>query len=243
MRSVSRDRDLRPRLRVLEHDAHPLAERALAAPGVEAEHRDVAGVARAVALEDLDGRRLARAVRAEQAEDLALLDREGDPADGLLVAVGLAQPADVDRGGHQSSTATTPAGGNAGSGPPLSAATFGRSRAGGRRRRRVSPRPEAASRTASGSAPGASRSSASALDPDGLRDLLCGLSRAHEWARENGVRADPVVREPLAELAGLLTSLLGQRANLVGLTAGGLGVTHDEEPHPGSIGRAVGTSL
>ena len=70
------------------------------------------------------------------------------------------------------------------------------------------------------------------LHPDGVADLLCGLSRAHEWARENRVRADPVGREPLAEVARLLTSLPGQRADLVGLTAGGLGVTDDEEPHP-----------
>ena len=42
-------------------------------PRVDAEHLDIATVARPVALEDLDGRRLARAVRAEEPEDLARL--------------------------------------------------------------------------------------------------------------------------------------------------------------------------
>ena len=57
--------------RLLEHDADPLAERALGRARVEAEHADLARVALPVALEDLDRRRLAGAVRAEQAEDLA----------------------------------------------------------------------------------------------------------------------------------------------------------------------------
>src|SRR5581483_9569491 len=52
----------------------------------------------AVALEDLDRRRLARAVRAEEPEDLARLDREVDPAHRLEVPVRLAQAADLDRG-------------------------------------------------------------------------------------------------------------------------------------------------
>ena len=61
-----------------------------------AEHRHLAGVARAVALEDLDGRRLAGAVRAEQAEHLAACDREVDPAKGLVLAVALAQAGNRD---------------------------------------------------------------------------------------------------------------------------------------------------
>ena len=159
------DRHLRPRLRVLEDDAHPLPERSLPATGVEAEHRDLSRVASAVALEDLDGRRLAGAVRAEQAEDLALLDRERDPANGLVVAVRLAQAPDVDCRRHQTSTATTAPGGNAGSGPPLSAATVRPQSGWWPTTTTVSPRPEAAALTSSGSAPGASRSSASTSTP------------------------------------------------------------------------------
>ena len=108
---------------MLEDDAHSLTEHSLAPPGIEAEHRDLAGVPRAVALEDLDRGRLAGAVRAEQAEDLALLDPEGDPPHRIVVTVGLAQSADVHGRRHQISTATTAPGGKAGSGPPLSAAT------------------------------------------------------------------------------------------------------------------------
>ena len=56
---------------------------AVALGGVVAEHAHVAGGAVAVALEDLDGGRLAGPVRAEQAEDLAALDLERQPAHGL----------------------------------------------------------------------------------------------------------------------------------------------------------------
>jgi hypothetical protein len=41
------------------------------AAGIEAEHRDLAGITRAVALEDLDRRRLAGAIGSEDGEDLA----------------------------------------------------------------------------------------------------------------------------------------------------------------------------
>ena len=66
--------------------------------GVEAEHRDLAGGPLAVPLEDLDGRGLAGAVRPEEREDLAVLDRQVDALDGLELAVRLAQPFDDDRG-------------------------------------------------------------------------------------------------------------------------------------------------
>ena len=52
----------------------------------------------AVALQDLDGGRLARAVRAEQGEYLALFDFEADALDGLELAIRLAQLIDDDRG-------------------------------------------------------------------------------------------------------------------------------------------------
>ena len=50
---------------------------------IEAEDRDRARGALAVALEDLDGRGLARAVRAQEREDLALVDGQVDALDGL----------------------------------------------------------------------------------------------------------------------------------------------------------------
>ena len=92
-----RDRERWAELRLLQHDADALAERGDGTRRVEAEDVHLAAVARAVALEDLDRRRLAGAVRAEQAEDLALPDLEADAAQGLLLAVRLAQVADGDR--------------------------------------------------------------------------------------------------------------------------------------------------
>src|SRR5581483_1635411 len=55
---------------------------------------------------DLDERRLARAVRAEQADELALLDGEVDAAEGLDPAVALDEPLDGERGRHGSSVET-----------------------------------------------------------------------------------------------------------------------------------------
>ena len=65
--------------------------------------RDVAAAAAAVALEDLDRRRLARAVGPEQPEDLAAAHLEVDAAHGLVLAVGLvevAAPRSRSRGHH-----------------------------------------------------------------------------------------------------------------------------------------------
>ena len=60
----------------LQHDPDPRAQRAGALAGVVAEHATPSPrVARAVALEDLDGRRLAGAVGPEQAEHLARATR------------------------------------------------------------------------------------------------------------------------------------------------------------------------
>ena len=61
------------------------------------EHLDLAGVRREQALEDLDGRRLAGAVRAEQPEALAGTDLEIEAIHGDHVAVALDQ-ADAAQG-------------------------------------------------------------------------------------------------------------------------------------------------
>ena len=87
----------RPHARVqpalLEHHADARAQRGRVARRVEAEDPHRAGVGGAVALEDLDGRGLARAVRPEQAEHLADADREVEPVDGRAIAVALHEPA------------------------------------------------------------------------------------------------------------------------------------------------------
>ena len=93
---------------LLEHDPDALAQRALAGGGIESEDADVAAGARPVALEDLGGGRLARAVGSQQAEDLAGRDAERDPPHGLEVAVGAAQVADVDGEFHDATIVVAP---------------------------------------------------------------------------------------------------------------------------------------
>jgi hypothetical protein len=56
----------------------------------------------AVALEDLYGRRLARAVSAEKAQDLTGRDFKGDAVDPFNLAVGLAQILRFDDASHPS---------------------------------------------------------------------------------------------------------------------------------------------
>ena len=80
--------------RRLQDDAEPVAPCAAGALRVDSEHLDAAAVSLAVALEDLDGRRLPGAVRAEQPEDLARCDLEVDPPHRLERAVALAQAGD-----------------------------------------------------------------------------------------------------------------------------------------------------
>jgi hypothetical protein len=82
----------------LQHDPHPIAQLAGALLGVVAEDRDDPARAAAIALEDLDGRGLARAVGAEQPEHLARRDLEVDAAHGLVLAVALVEVAHEDRG-------------------------------------------------------------------------------------------------------------------------------------------------
>ncbi len=84
----------------LEHQAHAGAQRPSARGGVGAEHPDRAPVGRAIALDDLDGRGLARAVRPEQGHDLAGLDPERHAVDDGSSAVTLHQAIDLDGAGH-----------------------------------------------------------------------------------------------------------------------------------------------
>src|SRR4051794_23915682 len=83
--------DVAVHARGLQDDADPLAEGARALLGVVAEDRHDAARAAPVALEHLDGRRLAGAVGAEEPEDLAAGDLEVHAAHRLVAAVGLAQ--------------------------------------------------------------------------------------------------------------------------------------------------------
>ena len=72
-------------------------QRAVVRAPAQAEHFDVARVRLEQPLEDLDGRRLAGAVRAEQAEALARPHLEVEARDGHDVAIALVEPAAQDR--------------------------------------------------------------------------------------------------------------------------------------------------
>src|SRR5581483_774709 len=151
------DREARPQLRVLQHDADPLAELRAGPLRVVPQHAHVAGVPVAVALEDLDRRRLPGAVRPEQAEHLALVDLEVDAAYRLVLAVRLPQAADLDRV-HRSRRVCAQ-GGNAGSGRPPRVATARLQSGWWPTTTTHSPCSAATARMSSGVAPGASRSS------------------------------------------------------------------------------------
>ncbi|GAA2247040.1 hypothetical protein GCM10010145_12690 [Streptomyces ruber] len=75
-----------------EHPGHRLVLGDRVQPG----HTDTPRVGDAQPLDALDGGGLARAVRAEDPEDLAFLDGAGDPVDDGAPPVGLAQLTDFD---------------------------------------------------------------------------------------------------------------------------------------------------
>jgi hypothetical protein len=70
-------------------------------PRIEIEHPDLARVRPPVTLEDLDRGGLAGAVRAEQTEHLARVDRQRQTVDGAHAAVLLAEPGDLDGRGRR----------------------------------------------------------------------------------------------------------------------------------------------
>ena len=82
----------------LQHDPDPLAVAATAVLGVHVEDMDLAARTSPVAFQDLDRRRLARAVRPEQGEDLALTHLETQPIDSAERSVLHAEIAHRNRG-------------------------------------------------------------------------------------------------------------------------------------------------
>ena len=83
--------------RGLQDDADPAPQLGRTLRRVVPQDRHVPRRAVPIALEDLDGGRLAGAVRPEEGEDLAGVDGQVDPGDGLDVAVRLAEVRDDDR--------------------------------------------------------------------------------------------------------------------------------------------------
>ena len=90
------DRELFRELRLLKLNAEPLLQRFGVGLPVEAEHLHFAGVALREALADLDRRRLAGAVRAQQPEAFAGLHLEVEAAHGYDVFVRLTKIADAE---------------------------------------------------------------------------------------------------------------------------------------------------
>ena len=67
------------------------------------------------------------------------------------------------------------------------------------------------------------------LDAGRFRDRGCGLSRAQERARDDGVR--PLDREALAERPRLLPPARAERAQLVRVAGIGVGVADEDQAH------------
>jgi hypothetical protein len=86
------DREQGVELTLLEDEPNPLAPCAGGPFGVCAEDRDLPAAPLAVALQDLDRRGLAGAVRTQEAENLARMNLEVEAAQDLDGAIALAQP-------------------------------------------------------------------------------------------------------------------------------------------------------
>src|SRR5262245_13463413 len=94
--------ELRDEPGLLQDEPDPVAPGAVGPLRVDAEDAHLAGAPRPIALEDLDRRRLAGAVRPEKGEDLAGADLEVDPSHRLEAVVRLAQAFHADHGlGHR----------------------------------------------------------------------------------------------------------------------------------------------
>ncbi|EGJ74607.1 putative ABC transporter, ATP-binding subunit [Streptomyces sp. Tu6071] len=91
--------DLRREGALLELHAQEAADGGVFGAGVEPGDADGAAVGGAQSRDALDGRRLPRPVRSEDAEDLALVHAEGDAVDDAAPPLALAQVTDVDEDG------------------------------------------------------------------------------------------------------------------------------------------------
>jgi hypothetical protein len=92
------DRQIDLHAALLQHDAHLLAQLAAAAGGVDPQDPGLTAGAGAVALQDLDDRRLAGSVGTQQAEHLAPCDLEAHPAHRLRLAIRAPEVAHLDGG-------------------------------------------------------------------------------------------------------------------------------------------------
>ena len=82
-----------------QHEADARPQFAAVSVGIEAEHPDGAAVRPPIALQDLHGRRLARAIGAQQSKDLARLNGEREAVYDSTAAIVFDQVADFNRRG------------------------------------------------------------------------------------------------------------------------------------------------
>ena len=220
---------------MLEDDPDPLPVRRAGLPRVDAEHLDVATVALPVALQDLDRRRLPRAVRSEEPEDLARLDVEVDSPDGLVLAVGLAQRADRDRGGagaHASSSSGNESPTWKPGSLPVTASMIPEQSGWWQTAATGPARPATAARRESAVAPGRELIADEDVAAEPLGDRFRGLTRAGQWAREHGSRGLVEPGESLREELRAVPACPGQLPELVGLAGLSLGVATEVDAHP-----------
>ena len=100
LREMLGDREVLVHGRGLEHDADPPSPVEIRGRWIGAEHLHLTRIALSVALQDLDRRRLAGAVRTEQTEDLAGAELEVDALQRFELAIRLGQAANADDRGH-----------------------------------------------------------------------------------------------------------------------------------------------
>src|SRR6202042_1683243 len=81
----------------LQHDPDTALQPGPLTTGIHTKNADLAVVTRPIALKNLDRRGLARPVRPEQRENLAIADRQVDAPDNLSARVGLHQAAHIHR--------------------------------------------------------------------------------------------------------------------------------------------------
>jgi hypothetical protein len=90
------DRQLGGHRAGLQHQTDPRAPAAIGGGRVLAQHAHLTGIARAIPLQNLNRRGLPSPIGPEEGEHLPSGDLKVDPANHLLLAIGLTQPVNMD---------------------------------------------------------------------------------------------------------------------------------------------------
>src|SRR5438067_10039617 len=222
----------------LEHDADAGAPVEAGVGRIDAEHLYLPAVASPVALKDLNRRRLAGSVRAEQAEDLARTELELDALQRFELAVRLRQAVNADDRGHEAESSSVRE-------VKLDDAC--------RREGRLRSVPElgrdlaavglvadhdddfaaSGNRRLHAGCGGARRERVAGLARAGelARNRVAGLAGAKQRARQDDARSDPSSSESFADRAGLVAAFRREPAQLIGPAGFGVGVADQEDAH------------